>query len=357
MKMRNKITAFAAVTALFVLNSCTKVVEAEDIDIAANGIVLTESGSGSGTFGAIDTNYIYSQGITIHSNTVVTVANEDVYILERKGAENIIRLNEDGSVKYQEHIVDGYSAQAIAITDFGKGYVCGLKSDQLYTFDLETGKVTDSINISGFNNPTNATVPSAGGMVIVGDNLYVGMQRFEDDNWTPTVVSQVAVINIISDEIVDTIDCKGYNFAQFVVDGTDIYVLNTGDSYGTKENSSIEKIDTKDNSIVKLTEALLNDSPITALAHKGGNEFYASSYVGWGTVPVTLIDITTATAIGSSIEGVTSSFGGIQYDKRASVLYIGEYDDVAFGVLKYDVNSEVMTKIETTLKPSSIALK
>ncbi len=297
----------------------------------------------------------YHGGPTISGNTVVTAAHGDIYILERSGTENIIRLNRDGSVKYQEHIVDGYSAQALAITDFGKGYVIGFKSDQLYTFNLDNGKVTDSIDLAQYNS--NSENPSPQALTIVGDQLYVGMTRFENGSFTPSVPVKIAVIDITTDQITETITCEGYNIAQFVADGTDLYVLNTGDSYGAKTNSTIEKINTADNTIETLTEALLDGSPITSLAHKSGNEFYATSYVGWGNIPVTLIDITSATAIGSKLNGVVSAFGGLVYDNTAEVVYIGEYDDNAFGILAYDEKASTMRKIETTLKPSSIALK
>ena len=355
-----KFLSILMLLALLFMVGCEK--DDEKTDVVLSGILLTESDFISGYFGVVDTtSNNHTKGMVIDQDAKILVAGGSTYILE-KTTSSIICFESDGDVEYQKSIIAGYNPQDLVAS--GKtGYVIGYDKAQLYVLNLENGTITDSIDLSGFAN--NNTTPNAISLALVGNDLYVGMQRLEAGAWAPSAVSYIGVIDITTKSIVDTIICEGYNLSQLIKDGSDIYVLNSGDTYGSKDFATIEKVNSTDNSITTLMVAKVDGDPILSFTQRSGNEFYAVTYHDLGnrksSSPVYRIDVTSGSVL-DTVAGIANAFGGIVYDASRSMLYAGERGDALvadapFGVALYDEVLDSVTLINTELPPSSLVLK
>ncbi len=174
--------------------------------IVAPTLVITETDYTTGWLGLMSASKQYVKGIEIASDAVIREGNGYTYILERTGHDNIIRLDREGILEYQEKIEDGFNPHDVVIFSETVGYICGNSSADIKIFNPTTGLVTGSIDISAYiveNKETPNTSPNATAMSIYNNKLYVALQR--RDGWTSGEPSAVLVIDIATDSIEQSI--------------------------------------------------------------------------------------------------------------------------------------------------------
>lgn len=364
--MKKRILLTAAV-AMFVFNSCSEVEEQKESNLTSGTPIITESDNIVGWVGSYEESG-YVKGAAIASDAVVKVAGEDVYILERFLFDNIIKLNEDGTVAYQQDLGEGVNPYDIEVLSSSKAYVCGYGVSELLIIDPSTGLKTGSIDLSQYayaekdaeNNPI-VNLPRASDMVLIEDMLYVGVQRLASD-WTPMVGSQVLVINTTTDEVSAVITCEGKNLSSMTVVEKYIYVCNEGSAFATGDGT-VEKINTVDNSITTLVSTTVNNGDIRAVEHYEGDSLFAICNVTYGTASVVLYDFSANTIV-DTVPGIFMA-NGIVYDGVEKTLYISEMGGVdesytpgvnPFGIVAYNPATKGTRLIESTLPPTSIAL-
>ncbi|MCK4590209.1 MAG: hypothetical protein KAT86_00545, partial [Candidatus Latescibacteria bacterium] len=133
--------------------------------------------------------------LLIYSDNAVTAYGEYVYVIERKGADNIIKLDpndlgEDGII-YQESVGNDSNPQDIAFVSEHKAYVSRYDDTALWIIDPSTGDKTGEIDLSEFvayaGTDSAEANPQMSSMAIAGGKLYVTCQRLK--GWGPGDVS------------------------------------------------------------------------------------------------------------------------------------------------------------------------
>jgi len=178
---------------------------------------------------------------SVHSDAIARVHDGLVYVVNRLYADNIQVLDPaDGfSTVRQFSVGPGTNPKDIAFVSDTRAYVTRYETPWMLEVDPTTGAITDSIDLSVFADADGLPEPAT--MAVVGDRLFVGVQRIDrDDYWLPVAPSWLAVIDAESNTLVDVdpgtpgmqgIELTGTNpYTDMLVgeDGTTLYVGESG---------------------------------------------------------------------------------------------------------------------------------
>jgi hypothetical protein len=346
----------------------------DDTPSSATYVVVTTSDYSSGNVASISVDDFSSDVdlLSIFSDNVVTCHDGSIYILEREGADNIIRI--DGAsisaddVVYQEPVGTSVNIQQIAVVSETKAYVTRYGANSIAIIDPSDGDVTGSISLN--RDPFlygGEDVPYMSAAVIVGNKAYIALQRLKtvQSEWGPypdvaDSTGMIVVIDTGSDEIIEEIRLEKGNPAALDTCNGAIYVSSTG-SWGDTEDGGIEKIDcsTDSNEGVVLEEEDF-DGDISTLVMVNESKAYVAvgSYDNdYNFTTVVKECNPSAGSVGSSIESVENAFGGMAYD--GTYLYIGDCSETDPGVVVIDPsdNSKVAGPINVgSLPPCALAV-
>jgi hypothetical protein len=103
-------------------------------------LITVESDYESGVYGVIS-NGSYTQKEVIHQDARVVLAYNQVYIMERYGRDNIIRLDEEYDIAYQKSLGDDINIYDLAVSQGNYGYITAYETGEVLIFDPETGEV------------------------------------------------------------------------------------------------------------------------------------------------------------------------------------------------------------------------
>lgn len=306
----------------------------------------------------------------VYPDNVVTCNNGSIYILERQGADNIIRI--DGpeiaskKIRYQENIGTAVNIQDIAVISKSKAYVTQFGSSNIAIVDPSDGSVTGTIDL-GREPYLNGdeTVPFMGDALIVGGYAYIALQRLVtvQTDWGPTPqvadsTGMIVVIDCETDKVAKKIKLKKTNPASLDTCDGYLYVSSPG-SWNDQTDGGIEKIDCSDNTL-KGTVISGSDfgGDITTLVIVNKNKAYVTVGLADYNFSTVIIECDLAgKSVGETIDHVGDAFGGIAYD--GTYLYIGDRSTSYPGIMVIDPddNSKVAGPIDCgTLPPSSIAV-
>jgi len=95
----------------------------------------------------------------------------------------------------------GSSPRDILVTAPDRAYVTRYESTLLYQVDPTTGAVTDTIDLAGFADRDG--LPEMSMMALDGNRLFVQIQRIDRSSGTPVVPSQLAVVDIRTNALID----------------------------------------------------------------------------------------------------------------------------------------------------------
>ncbi len=357
------VAGLCAVAALLTIG-CSEEDNPSGIDIGSAGtLFVVESDFQSGQLEGIDieTNTMTPLRLSVYRDAVVKVYGGYVYILERQGADNIMKFDpaagDESGVVYQTHLGDNWNPVDVEFVSESKAYISNQDVPKISVFDPSAGAVTGNIDISNYIvNPDSNVSPYANEMVLAEGNLYVMLQR--RDGFEPAAATLILTISTETDSIIvaDTIACTYKNGYDMVyVDGA-LYVTNQGSLFATGDGA-VEKIDLATRTVSTIVdETALGGNP-NQIVHKEGTRFYVQNYIGWGQVSVVEIDAATNEVV-ATLAGVKNAFGGICYDAGTEKLFVGERDSAAVGVRVYEDNVEVAGSIksEYSLPPISLAV-
>lgn len=105
-------------------------------------IILTESDYTTGHLGEISGG-VYTKKLDIYSDSRVSVAGDDLFVLERNGADNLMKVTPSSptySVNYQNALEDLSNPSAATVIN-GAGYILYYGKSLLGTFDVTTGAI------------------------------------------------------------------------------------------------------------------------------------------------------------------------------------------------------------------------
>jgi hypothetical protein len=141
---------------------------------------------------------------SIHSDAVARHHGGLIYVVNRLYADNIQVLDpeQNFATVIQFSVGPGSNPQDIAVVSPDHAYVSRYETAWLYEVDPTVGAILDSIDLSGFADADG--IPDMAQMALVGDLLFVAIQRLDRDNyWLPVSPSYLAVIDTNTNALVD----------------------------------------------------------------------------------------------------------------------------------------------------------
>ena len=140
----------------------------------------------------------------LHSDAVARDFDPYVYVVNRKGADNIHILDPMNgfSTVRQFSVGAGSDPHDIVVLSPTKAYVTRYETNEVWIVDPSVGMQTGSIDLSSLADGDGLTEIDM--MCRVGDRVFVTVQRLDRNNyWVPAGTSYVAVIDGVTDALVD----------------------------------------------------------------------------------------------------------------------------------------------------------
>ncbi len=325
-----------------------------NIDIKEGILFVAESDFQSGLMEkvSITSGVVSNDPISIYSDAVLRTFGGYLYVIERYGADNIIKIdprkNGNASIIYQHHLGNNCNPQDIEFVNENKAYIANSNRPEITIFDPLNRNCTGKIDISIYTfNPDSNTSPYANDLLLVGNTLYALLQR--RDGYKPGGTTLILKINTVADTIEDTIPLKYKNGYGMAYANGALFISNPGSPYITGDGA-IEQLDLTSKEVTTIIdETTLGGNP-NEIVHKTGSRFYVTNYIGWKNVKVVEIDAASGKVV-ATLPGVKDAFGGIFYDEVTEKLYIGERDSVETGIRIFKENVQVGQIIKTNLPP------
>ncbi len=190
----------------------------------------------------------------IHSDAVARVHDGLVYVVNRLGGDNVQAIDPGAgyATRWQCSVENGSNPHDIAFAAPDKAYVTRYERTSILIVDPTTGAdcaafVRGEIDLSPLADGDG--LPEMDQAVVIGDRLFVTLQRLDRRNFfRPTDASLIAVVDVTTDRLVDTIRLTGTNpfaeFAGLVPDpATGAIVLTEVGEFGRLDDGGIERVD------------------------------------------------------------------------------------------------------------------
>ncbi|RMF92119.1 MAG: YncE family protein [Candidatus Schekmanbacteria bacterium] len=176
----------------------------------------------------------------LHSDSIIRKFKNYIFVIARYQGDNVIVLKKNDLTNplKQYSFTDGTNPQDMVFKNKKTAYVSGLGSNDILVINPLTGKVKKKIDLSDYADSDGLV--EAASMIKIGKLLFVSLQRLNNLNYfSASNDSMIAVINIKTNKLVDTITLAGRNPSSMVYckKNKKIYVSDTGtydtsDSYG-----------------------------------------------------------------------------------------------------------------------------
>ena len=308
---------------------------------------------------------VSKKSLEFYQDSKVIANGADLYVLERKGADNITKLDPeklaDGAkeaVKWQVSLDDDANPVDLAF-DGENAWVALQNADSLVKISTKDGKVSKSIKTGKFSYEGEKS-PYVADIEINDGKLYVLIQRYTMDptTWATTYPNGlVAIYDASTGDLKDTVQLLKKNpTAMAFFDGA-LYVASQGEyneMYGTDadDKRGIEKVNLKDKkSELIVSGEKLGGGVYSFAADKG--TAYAAVYKSYGDVPLAKIDLASKKI--ETVKGIADAEGSIS--AKDGVVLVG---DRSYGAEKvYVIEDGEVTALESpegAIAPYSVVL-
>ena len=340
-------------------------------DVLANQAIITTTDYSSGSFSSLDlsTNTATNDHLTIHSDAAVRTYRDKVYIINRLGQDNVLVLDQSDlkTPLTQYSTGNGSNPHDMAFVSEEKAYISRYEQTQLLIVNPVTGDLLGEVELSVFADADG--LPEVSQLALYGNHLFAACQRLDRDNgWVPTDVSVIAVVDVMTDQVVDVdantagvqgVVMAGKNPAGAVQRG-DKWFLSAVNTFGDLTDGGIEVIDLAN---------LRSDGVVLGEMALGGN-LSSMTMVSDDEGHVVVSDASFVNVVkrfGLATQSVSAGLSGLSggfvpslgvFGGRLYVLDQGSFvDPTSAGVRVYDVKTDelVAGPISTGLLPASIA--
>ena len=340
-------------------------------DAFANQAVMTTTDYTSGALSSLDlgTNTAANDHLVIHSDAVVRVYRDKVYVLNRLGQDNVIVLDggDLATPLTQYSTGNGSNPHDIAFVSEEKAYISRYGLTHILAVNPVTGDSLGSVDLSTFADADG--LPETSQLTVHGGRLFAACHRLDRENgWVPTEFSAIAVIDVTTDQLVDAdpaadgmqgIEMASKNPAGAARRGSK-WIVSAVNTYSDLTDGGIEVIDLaamRSEGIV-LDEAAVGGN-LSSLVMTSNSEGYAVVTDENFVNTVKRLDLA-AQSVSEGLAGLSGGFvpGLGVFGERLYILDQGSFGDPASaGVKVYDVSADelVAGPIGTGLPPSSIA--
>jgi hypothetical protein len=333
----------ASVKLLDFISGCSKAGNPQQTQQQKRDLIVATTVSASfasGNMGALDVadNTVYKNLMQVHSDTKITTYNGSIYVLEKWGKDNVIKISgsviKDSAIAYEVAIGQAVNISDMAFVNDTKAYITQNLDSTLVVFNPATGAIVKKVNLSQFNTyagTDSATpVPYMCNVLVHNGKAYVSCQRLKKDKNSnallPADTSLVAILSTGSDEVIGSIKLNKKNPNAMDLAGEKLYVVCTG-SYFDTTDGAIECIDlaTGANNGIVAGESDFTGS-ISGIISVSQSKAYVSVVKlpsSWTDYYTQLVELNLATgAVGVAIQDIKNAFGGLAYDGK--YLYVGE---------------------------------
>ena len=307
-----------------------------EISVSLTGVVFGSDYS-TGELRWIDKDgEISKKSLSFHQDSKVVTNGADLYVLERKGADNITKIDPDKlesegekAVVWQVSLDDDANPTDMAF-DGDQAWVALQNADSLVKISTKDGKVKKSIKTGKFAYEGEKS-PYVADIELDDGSLYVLFQRYTmDENWVTTYPKGLlAIYDASTGDLKDTIQLKSKNPSNVAVIGGNVYVATHGEynaASGTDADSKrgIEKV----NVSKKKSELLISGEDLgggIASMVVDGEVVYVSINLGYDENYAAIqalkkVDISAKKV--DDVEGFTDMSGSMAIDD--GLLYVGD---------------------------------
>ena len=168
-------------------------------------VTTTDYSTGSSSVIYLDGSYTTLVDVAeLHSDAVSRYYDGLIYVVNRMGGDNIQIL--DPAVGFstirQFSVGSGSDPHDIAFAGRTKAYVSKCNETELLIINPVSGAQTGTVDLSSFADGDG--IPEMDCMILVGDRLFVSIQRLDRNNyWLPVAPSYIAVIDTNADTLLD----------------------------------------------------------------------------------------------------------------------------------------------------------
>lgn len=308
------------------------------------------------------------QTFLFNQDSKVIAAGENVYVLERYGADNVIKLSKEKNaekyeVSWQIALEDASNPSDIVSIDNEKLWLSQEGADNILQLDANTRKILKQINIQKFKDK-NGLSAGAVDLEIKNDTLFVLLQRYAFDSekfstYYPNT-GLLALYNKNSGEFLDTLSLLSKNPTAMKISNDKLYIASLGpynDSYGTDADSlrGVEIFDAKNSKTHFIISGKELGGGIYAFATSATEPIaFAAIYKSFGDAPLMQIDLENSS--NKIIEGVEDAEGGLAFDNVSETLYIGDRTYGNEKVYTWQNDSLETLDYQGTLPPYNMAV-
>ena len=168
-------------------------------------ITTTDYSTGSSSVIYLDGSHTTDLNVAgIHSDAVARFYDGLVYVVNRMGGDNIQALDpsEGFSTRRQFSVGTGSDPHDIAFVSRTKAYVSRGNETELLIINPSSGSHLGTVDLDAFSDADG--IPEMDCMILVGDFLFVSIQRLDRNNyWLPVSPSYLAVIDTRADTLYD----------------------------------------------------------------------------------------------------------------------------------------------------------
>lgn len=370
MKTINKRNLFCEIIFSIFLIACSReslITPKDEIESNILGLVFTSDYvNGELRWFDIKTDSLSPNKITLAQDSRVIVQGTQVFVLERFGADNLVRLEpskldqEDASVLYQSSLEEGSNPTDLVALDSQTAWL-GLEGSasllKINTAVSAKGKTLKTVDLSKYTVSGN-TSPNLIKLSLKGDTLLALLQRL--DMYQATLPGLIVLLDANEGTILDTIPLKTKNPTSFAWIEDVLWVSTQGvynDVYGCDSDSlrGIESIDfEKKKSTVKFYGKNLGGGVSSFTVDQKSKKIYASILGVDGGYFLAKIDLETNKI--SILDEIEDTSGFLYWDTNSNLLFVGDRSYEKAKLWGYDDSSFFEIKGDDVLPPYNMAV-
>ena len=305
---------------------------------------------------------ISAKSIQLNQDSKVISAGENIFVLERYGADNIVLIDQKGQkIKWQQSFETNDNPSDVVKASDTEVWV-GLEGpNKIVKVAVADGKVTKTIKTDDFAK-AEGQFANVVDLEVSGDTLFALFRRAVA-GWPAGYPDPglLAMYKLNDGTLLDTIRLAKVNPSAMAFVNGKLYVASAGqyEASGATLADDVRGIEVVDFS-KKISTTVVDGAKlgggISSFAVDAKNGIaYAAIYKNYGDVPLVQVDLSAKTV--TSIAGVSDVEGSLAFDAATSSLYIG--DRVYGSEAVYVYKAGKVSKLEAAagvLPPYSITI-
>lgn len=305
---------------------------------------------------------ISAKSIQLNQDSKVISAGENLFVLERYGADNIVLIDQKNQkIKWQQSFETNDNPSDVVKASNTEVWV-GLEGpNKIVKVSVADGKVTKTIKTDDFAK-AEGQFANVVDLEVSGDTLFALFRRAVA-GWPAGYPDPglLAMYKLNDGSLLDTIRLAKVDPSAMAFANGKLYVASAGQYEASgatlaDDARGIEVVDfAKKTSTIVVDGAKLGGGIFSFAVDAKNGIAYAAIYKNYGDVPLVQVDLSAKTV--KSISGVSDVEGSLAFDAATSTLYIG---DRAYGSeATYVYKAGKVSKLETAagvLPPYSITI-